>query len=148
MDKNIKQRISLKLCAVNGISCAESLKMLQKAYGEMTLSKTRVYEWYSAFKSGRDVVEDLPRSGWPSMSSTEVNGVVYSEFLPEGQPVNKKYYLRVIKRLREQIRRKKADLWKTNLWILDHDNAPSHKAIIVNEFLAENSTNIIEQPPY
>ena len=59
MDKNIEQRISLRFCIANGISCAKSLKMLQKAYGESTLSKTR------AFKSGRDVVEDLPRSGRP-----------------------------------------------------------------------------------
>ena len=47
--------------------------MLQKAYGELTLSKTRTYEWYSAFKSGRDVLGDLPRSGRPSTSLTEVN---------------------------------------------------------------------------
>ena len=60
----------------------------------------------------------------------------------------KKYYLSVMKRLREQIRRKRADLWKENSWILHHDNAQSRKAIIVNEFLAKNSTNIIEQPPY
>ena len=33
--------------------------MLQKAFGESTLSKTRACECYSAFKSGRDVVEDL-----------------------------------------------------------------------------------------
>ena len=45
--------------------------MLQKAYRESTLSKTRAYEWYIAFKSGRDVVEDLPRSGRPSTSSTK-----------------------------------------------------------------------------
>ena len=38
-----------------------------------TLSKTRAYQWCSAFKSGRDVVEHLPRSGRPSTSSTEVN---------------------------------------------------------------------------
>ena len=31
---------------------------------------------------------------------------------------------------------------------MHHDNAPSHKAIVVNEFLVKNSTNIIEQPPY
>ena len=74
--------------------------------------------------------------------------VVHSEFSPEGQTVNKEYHLSVIKRLREQIRRKRADLWKENSWILHHDNAPSHKAIIVNEFLAKNSTNIIEKPPY
>ncbi|EGI67902.1 FLJ37770-like protein, partial [Acromyrmex echinatior] len=71
--KKIEQRICLKFCIANGISCAESLKMLQKAYGESTLSKTRAYEWYSALKSGRDVVKDLPRSGRPSTSSTEVN---------------------------------------------------------------------------
>ena len=280
MDTNIEQRICLKFCIANGISCAESLKMLQRAYGESTLSKTRAYEWYSAFKSGRDVVEDLPRSGRPSTVSTELNiakvkemvsenrhlglreiaaelsvshesirtilndclgmtrvaarivpkdlnflqklnrvriaedmleqassdptfmkrivtgdetwvyefdtqtsqqasewrlptepkpkrarqtrsklkvmltvffdyrGVVHSEFLPEGQMVNKDYYLSVMRRLREQIRRKRPDLWKDNSWILHHDNAPAHKAIIVNEFLAKNSTNLIEQPPY
>ncbi|CAG9790513.1 unnamed protein product [Diatraea saccharalis] len=49
------------------------LKMLQKAYGESTLSKTRAYEWCKAFKSSRDVMEDLPRSGRPSTSATEVN---------------------------------------------------------------------------
>ena len=37
MDKNIEQRICLKFCIANGISCAKSLKMLQKAYGESTL---------------------------------------------------------------------------------------------------------------
>ena len=64
IDKNIKQRI----CLLN----FELLKMLQKAYRESTLSKTRANEWCSAFKSDRDVVKDLPRSGRPSTSSTEV----------------------------------------------------------------------------
>jgi hypothetical protein len=35
-----------------------SLKMLQKAYGESTLTKSRAYECYKAFKSGRNVVKD------------------------------------------------------------------------------------------
>ena len=65
MDKNIEQRICLKFCIANGISCAESLKMLQKAYRKSTLSKTRAYEWYSALKSGRDVLrrelESIPK---------------------------------------------------------------------------------------
>ena len=43
MDKNILGRICLKFCIANGILRAESLKMLQKAYGESTLSKTRAY---------------------------------------------------------------------------------------------------------
>lgn len=78
----------------------------------------------------------------------DIRGVVHSEFLPEGQTVNKEYYLGVMRRLRENVRRKRPDLWRNNSWILHHDNAPAHKAIIVNEFLNKNSTNIIEQPPY
>ena len=84
-DKNIEQRICLKFCIANEISYAESLKMLQKAYGESTLSKTRACEWYSAFKSGRDVVEDLPRSDRPSMPSTEVNIAKVKEIVTENR---------------------------------------------------------------
>ena len=57
--------------------------MLHKAYGKSTLSKTRAYELYSAFKSGRDVMEDLPRSGRPSTSSTEVNIAKVKEMVTE-----------------------------------------------------------------
>ena len=66
----------------------------------------------------------------------------------KNRQLNKEYYLSTIKRLRKQIRRKRADLWKENSWFLHRDNAPSHKAIIVNKFLSKNSRNIIEQPPY
>lgn len=57
--------------------------MLQKAYSESILSKTRAYEWYKAFKSGRDVMEDLPRSGRPSTSATEVNIAKVKEIVTE-----------------------------------------------------------------
>ena len=85
MDKNIEQRICLKFCISNGISYAESLKILHKAYGESTLSKTRAYQWYSVFKSGRDVVEDLPRSGRPSTSSIEINIAKVKEMVTENR---------------------------------------------------------------
>ena len=85
MDMNIEQRICLNVCIANGISCAESLKMLQKAYSESTLLKTRAYEWYNAFKSGIDVVEDLPRSDRLSTSSTEVNIAKVKEMVTENR---------------------------------------------------------------
>ncbi len=82
----------------------------------------------------------------------DYRAVVHSEFLPEGLTVNKEYYLSFMRRWREQIRRKRPDLWKENFWILHHEKAPSHKAIIggikVNEFLTKHSTNTIQQPPY
>jgi hypothetical protein len=57
--------------------------MLQKAYGESFLSKTRAYEWYNAFKSGRDVMDDLPRSSKPATSATEVNITKVKEIVTE-----------------------------------------------------------------
>lgn len=53
-----------------------------------------------------------------------------------------------MRRLRENVRRKRPDLWKNNSWILHHDNAPSHTSILVREFLAKNSTYVIDQAPY
>ena len=78
----------------------------------------------------------------------DYRGVVHYEFLPPGQTVNKEYYLSVMRRLREAIRKKRPDLWKDNSWLLHHDNAPSHTALILREFFAKNSTHIVPQPPY
>ncbi|XP_037930790.1 protein GVQW3-like [Teleopsis dalmanni] len=47
--------------------------MVQKAYGDSTMSRTQAFEWYKSFKEGREVIEDLPRSGRPSTSNTEEN---------------------------------------------------------------------------
>ena len=122
--------------------------MLQKDNGESTLSKTRAYELYSAFKSARDVLEDLPRSGRPSASATEVTIAKVKEMLTENNHLILREIAAELSVSHESIRIFLNDSWKENSWILHHDNAPSHKAIIVNEFLAKNSTNIIEQPPY
>ena len=85
MDKNFEERICLKFWIANVISYAESLNMLQKAYGESTLWKTTFYKWHSAFKSGLDELEDLPRSGWPPTSSTEVNIAKIKEMVTENR---------------------------------------------------------------
>ena len=44
--------------------------MLTKAYGESTMSKTRIYEWYKRFQDGSEDVEDDER---PNTSTTDEN---------------------------------------------------------------------------
>ncbi|KAJ8943115.1 hypothetical protein NQ318_011881 [Aromia moschata] len=44
--------------------------MINEALGDSCMSKTQAYEWYKEFKAGREIVEDLPRSGRPSTSTT------------------------------------------------------------------------------
>ncbi|KMQ87532.1 mariner mos1 transposase [Lasius niger] len=126
----------------------------------ITGDETWVYEYdmQTSQQSSEWRFENEPKPKRPRQSRSKIKvmltvffdyrGVVHSEFLPEGQTVNKEYYLGVMRRLRENIRRKRPDLWKDNSWILHHDNAPSHKAIIVQEFLAKNTTNVIDQAPY
>lgn len=78
----------------------------------------------------------------------DFNGIVHHEFLKQGQTVNKEYYLQVLRRLREAIRKKRLDLWKNSSWLLHHDNAPTHTSLLVCTFLAKNNTVTMPQPPY
>ena len=78
----------------------------------------------------------------------DCNGVLHHEFLPQCRTVNKEYYLEVMRRLRQAIRQKRAELWKNQSWILHNDNAPDHTSMLVRRFLAKNKTVIMPQPPY
>ncbi|KAG5345301.1 SETMR methyltransferase, partial [Acromyrmex heyeri] len=73
MDSKLEQRTCIKFCCKNEIKCSDTLKMLQKCYGDDTLSKTQVYQWYERFKSGREAVEDDARPGRPSTLKTDEN---------------------------------------------------------------------------
>jgi len=143
--KKMKQRGCIKFCVKNKIKCSDVVKMLTVAFGESTLSERNIYKWYKQFEEGRE-----DRSNVKVLLTVffDYDGVVHHEFLPEGTTVNKEYYLQVMRRLREAIRRKRPDLWKNNSWLLHHDNAPAHTSLLVRNFLAKNNTIIMPQPPY
>jgi len=56
------------------------------------------------------------------------------------------YCLEVLERLREEVRRKRPELFANNLRILHHDNAPAHTALSVWEFLATKQITVLEHP--
>ena len=60
-----------------------------------------------------------------------IRGIVRYEFLPTGQIVNQVYYLEVLERLREKVRRKQPKRFANSSWILHHNNAPAHTALSV-----------------
>jgi transposase len=74
-------------------------------------------------------------------------GIVHGEFEPSGTSVTVAFYLDVLTRLRESDRRKRPQKWKKG-WELHHDNAPSHTAMGVQQFLAKNHIPIVSHPPY
>ena len=68
----------------------------------------------------------------------------HHEFFQHDRTINKKYYLKVMRRLRQVIRQKRTELWKTQSW----ENPPAHASMLVRGFLAKNKTAIMPQPPY
>ena len=58
-------------------------------------------------------------------------GVVYHEFLPQIRTVNEEYCREVTCQLREVIRQKRTESWKSLLWILDYDNALAYTLMIM-----------------
>jgi histone-lysine N-methyltransferase SETMAR len=77
----------------------------------------------------------------------DIKGVLLEEWVPDGATVNQHYYKQVLETLRERVRRKRPQLWE-NGFILHQDNAPSHSALSVKQFLAEKSITVLEHPPY
>ena len=76
----------------------------------------------------------------------EWHGVIHYEFVPRGQTVNKEFYIAVLKRLREAVRRKRSQLWTNQSWVLHHDNAPAHSSFLVHNFLVKNETAVVQPP--
>ena len=74
-------------------------------------------------------------------------GIVHKEFVPPGQTDSAAFYVEVLKRLRENVRRKRPDQWRNNTWLLHHDNAATHAALLTRRFLTDNMT-VVPHPPY
>jgi len=75
-------------------------------------------------------------------------GTDHKEFVPPGQRVNPAFYVEVLKRLWENVRRKRLDQWWNNTWLLHHDKAPAHAAFLTRLFSTDNHMIVVPHPPY
>ena len=57
-------------------------------------------------------------------------------------------YCDVLRRLRENVRRKRPKKWQNQNVIIHHDNAQAHRSFKVSQFLAKNNMTVIPHPPY
>jgi len=52
--------------------------------------------------------------------------------------MNKERYSDILRRLKDAVRRKRPEKWRTKSRFLLHDNAPAHRSVLVNDFFANN----------
>jgi hypothetical protein len=111
-------------------------------------TKTQPSQWKSPGSARLKKVRQL-RSNIKSMlicffDQKEIN---HKEFVPPGQAVNAAFYIKVFRRLRENVQRKRPDQWQNNTWLLHHDNAPAHAALLTRWFMTDNVT-VVPHPPF
>ena len=75
-------------------------------------------------------------------------GIIHHEFVLKGQTVTGSFYLSVLERLWKRIRRVRPEYSAPGSWFLLHDNAPVHRAVAVQEFLARKQVCVLHHPPY
>jgi hypothetical protein len=76
---------------------------------------------------------------------SDIKGTVHFESMQKGQIFNQAYCMEILKRLREDVLRKRPERWP-NDWILRHDNVPAHKALSVKLFLFKKLITQIKHP--
>jgi hypothetical protein len=70
MDQRKEQRVCIKSCANLGKSASETLTITQQAFGDQSLSRAQVFQWYTRFKTGRTSVDDDEHTGRTTSCTT------------------------------------------------------------------------------
>ena len=60
---------------------------------------------------------------------------------------DKEMCMDILRRLRDAVRRKRPEKWRTNSCFLLHHNAPAHRSVLVMDFLTKNNVATLEHPP-
>ena len=65
-----EQRVCIKFCVRLGKMGSETFEMLKQAFGDSCMSRSRTFEWFGRFKSGKTSTANDDQSGRPSMATT------------------------------------------------------------------------------
>jgi len=66
MTERLEQRYCIKFCQKLGDSQVETIRKIQKVFGDDAMGITQIKKWYNRFKDGCTSVESDARSGRPS----------------------------------------------------------------------------------
>jgi len=55
---------------------------------------------------------------------------MYNEFFPKGETVNQDFQSDVLRRLRENVPRKRPEFWLSGGWFLHNDNCDTYSALL------------------
>jgi hypothetical protein len=74
----------------------------------------------------------------------DMKGIIHHEFVPPNTKINSNSYSDVLRCLRENVRQKRHN----HIWLLHHNNMPTHTSLKTTEFMTNNNMVIIPRPLY
>lgn len=74
-------------------------------------------------------------------------GMLYHHYVPNGQTINSAYYIEVLCKFLDHLRRKRPNMWPNN-FILHQDNARPHVSRETMSFIAQKSIKLLPHAPY
>jgi hypothetical protein len=104
-------------------------------------------QWVGKIRRDRKLCGGSGRTWKSCWHFSDIGVPVHHVFLRQVQRVNPWYYLEVLKRLRENVRKKKPQLWRNNSGFLYHDNGPAYASLEIPDILANTNTTVLPQPP-
>jgi hypothetical protein len=78
----------------------------------------------------------------------DIGGIIYFEFIPEETTVNQTFYVQVLKRLTDAVKRKRRELWRGRSLILHRDNVLAHSSCRMLHFLVGKALSAMDYMPY
>jgi hypothetical protein len=58
-------------------------------------------------------------------------GIFHRECVPQDQTVHQHFYLEVMRRIGESVKKNRPESWKNVSWMLHKDNAPAHTSLLI-----------------
>jgi hypothetical protein len=115
--------------------------MNKMAFGEDSMTVLKFLNRFAVLKKGERLWKATPSSKQDKGVAQiffDQDFVVHRDFAPECHTINKAYYLKVLRCLRDAIRRKRAETWSSGNWQINHENAPPHSSQLVQNVLAKH----------
>ncbi|PNF16630.1 hypothetical protein B7P43_G06426 [Cryptotermes secundus] len=136
-----EQCANIKFMCKLGKSASEMQSALQQVYGDTALKKSTVYNWFSMFKNGQEMLRTEKMIGKVRQLIRCDRRMTIAE-LEQEVGISHGSIHAILSDDDLKMRRVSAT------WFLHHDNALSHTSLLVQQFLAEKNIPVITQPLY
>jgi histone-lysine N-methyltransferase SETMAR len=77
----------------------------------------------------------------------DYEGIIYHHYVPHGTSINSTYYIEVLKKFLDHLRRKRSEKWPTN-FLFHQDNARPHVSRQTMEFFEKKGIKLFTHAPY